>query len=87
MITPDLYLETLFNTEHLCILVTILPLPTVAKYSIAYNNATSAREHCGLALYKLINYYYCNDSKLTEFEMINTKNCSTAFVVMYRLTT
>ena len=29
--------------------------------------------------------FYCNDSKITEFEMIDTKNSSTAYVVMYRL--
>ena len=26
-----------------------------------------------------------NDSKITEFEMIDTKNSSTAYVVMYKL--
>ena len=31
--------------------------------------------------------FYCNDSKITEFEMIDTKNSSTAYVVMYKLTT
>ena len=30
--------------------------------------------------------FYCNDSKITEFETIDTKN-STAYVVMYRLIT
>ena len=38
-----------------------------------------------------INYckrtFYCNDSKFTEFEMIDTKNSSTAYVVMYKLIT
>ena len=29
--------------------------------------------------------FYCNDSKITEFEMIDTKNSSTAYVVMYKL--
>ena len=29
--------------------------------------------------------YSCNDSKITKFEMIDTKNSSTAFVVMYKL--
>ena len=29
--------------------------------------------------------FYCNDRKITEFEMINTKNSSTAYVVMYTL--
>ena len=27
--------------------------------------------------------FYCNDSKITEFEMIDTKNASTADVVIY----
>ena len=31
--------------------------------------------------------FYCNDSKITEFEMIDTKNSSTAYVVMYELIT
>ena len=31
--------------------------------------------------------FCCNDSKITEFEMIDTKNSSTAYVVMYRLIT
>ena len=31
--------------------------------------------------------FYCNDSKITEFEMIDTKNSSTAYVVMYTLNT
>ena len=30
---------------------------------------------------------YCNDSKITEFEMIDTKDSSTAYVVMYELIT
>ena len=28
--------------------------------------------------------FYCNDSKITEFKMIDTKNSSTAYVVMYK---
>ena len=31
--------------------------------------------------------FYCNDSKITEFEMIDTKNSSTAYVVMDKLIT
>ena len=31
--------------------------------------------------------FYCNDSKITEFEMIDTNNSSTAYVVMYKLIT
>ena len=31
--------------------------------------------------------FYCNDSKITEFEMIDTKISSTAYVVMYKLIT
>ena len=27
--------------------------------------------------------FYCNDNKITEFDMINTKNSSTAYVVIY----
>ena len=30
---------------------------------------------------------YCNDSKITTFETIDTKNSSTAYVVMYKLIT
>ena len=30
---------------------------------------------------------YCNDSKITEFDMIDTKNSSNAYVVMYKLIT
>ena len=29
----------------------------------------------------------CNDNKITEFDMINTKNSSTAYVVIYKLIT
>ena len=31
--------------------------------------------------------FYCNDSKITEFETIDTKNSFTAYVVMYKLIT
>ena len=31
--------------------------------------------------------FYCNDSKITELEMIDTKNSSTSYVVMYELIT
>ena len=31
--------------------------------------------------------FYCNDSKIAEFETIDTKNSSTAYVVMYKLIT
>ena len=38
-----------------------------------------------------INFYkrtfYCNGSKITEFKTIDTKNSSTAYVVMYKLIT
>ena len=33
------------------------------------------------------NTFYCNDSKITELKMIDTKNSSTAYVVMYKLIT
>ena len=29
--------------------------------------------------------FYCNESKITEFEMIETKNSSTAYVTIYKL--
>ena len=31
--------------------------------------------------------FYCNDSKITEFEMIDTENSSTPYVVMYKFIT
>ena len=31
--------------------------------------------------------FYCNDNKITEFDTINTKNSSTAYVVIYKLIT
>ena len=31
--------------------------------------------------------FYCNDNKIMEFDMINTKNSSTAYVVIYKLIT
>ena len=31
--------------------------------------------------------FYCNDSKITEFETIDTKDSSTPYVVMYELIT
>ena len=31
--------------------------------------------------------FYCNDSKITEFEMIDSNNSSTAYVVVYKLIT
>ena len=31
--------------------------------------------------------FYCNDSKITEVEIIDTQNSSTAYVVMYKLIT
>ena len=31
--------------------------------------------------------FYCNDSKITEFQKIDTKNTSAAYVVMYKLIT
>ena len=31
--------------------------------------------------------FYCNDNKITEFDMINTKKSSTAYVVIYKLIT
>ena len=30
---------------------------------------------------------YCNDNKITEFEMIDTTNAITAYVIMYKLIT
>ena len=31
--------------------------------------------------------FYRNDSKITEFEMIDTENSSTAYIVMYKFIT
>ena len=31
--------------------------------------------------------FYCNDSKIMELKMVDTKNSSTAYVVMYNLIT
>ena len=31
--------------------------------------------------------FCCKDSKITEFDVIDTKNASTAYVVMYKLIT
>ena len=36
-------------------------------------------------LHKLLKKNYCNKSKITEFEMIDTKDSSTAYVVMYKM--
>ena len=53
-------------------------------------------DHHGPSMYSghytaSINYckrtFYCNGSKITEFEMIDTKNSSTAYMVMYELIT
>ena len=33
----------------------------------------------------MLQKFYCNDSKITELEMIDTQNSSTAYVVMYKL--
>ena len=33
------------------------------------------------------NPFYCNDNKITEFKMIDTKNSSTAHMVMHKLIT
>ena len=53
-------------------------------------------DHHGPSMYSghytaSINYrkktFYCNDSKITEFEMIVTKNPSTSYVAMYKLIT
>ena len=45
-------------------------------YSDHYTTSINCREK-----------FYCNDSKIAEFEMIDTKNSSTAHVVMYKLIT
>ena len=29
--------------------------------------------------------FYCNDNKITEFEIIDSKNSSTAYVILYEL--
>ena len=53
-------------------------------------------DHHGPSMYSShytasINYckktFYCNDIKITEFEMIDTKNLSTAYLVTYKLVT
>ena len=40
-----------------------------------------------LPLLTVAKTFYCNGSKITEFEMINNKNSSTAYVVTYKLIT
>ena len=38
-------------------------------------------------LYQLLKKIYCNDSKIMEFEIIDTKNSSNAYIVRYNLFT
>ena len=40
-----------------------------------------------LPLLSVAKTFYCNDSKITEFEMIDAKNSSTAYVVTSKLIT
>ena len=39
------------------------------------------KDRCSIPMFKKT--FYCNDSKITEFEMHDTKIPSTAYVVMY----
>ena len=43
--------------------------------------------HCTASVNCCNKTFYCNDNKITEFDMINTKNSSTAYVVIYKLIT
>ena len=29
--------------------------------------------------------FYCNDSKITEFEIVDTKNSTTAYLILYKM--
>ena len=64
-------------------------------YSIHKFSLQATRDHHGLSMYsghytasiRCCKIFYCYDSKITKFEMIDTKNSSTAYVVMYKLHT
>ena len=52
----------------------------ICSHSIQYSGHYTASINC-------CKTYYCNDSETVEFEMIDTKNTSSAYVVMYKLIT
>ena len=52
--------------------------------SIEHHWSSIYSGHCTSSIY-CCKTFYCNDSKITEFEMNNTKNYSTAYVVLNKL--
>ena len=77
------------------ILTTILP-ETVVLGLHKFNLQATIDHHHGPSMYS--GHYtvsincckrtlYCNDSKITEFKTIDTKNSSTAYVVVYKFIT
>ena len=68
----------------------------IISYSLHKFSLQATIDHHGPSMYSdhytaSINFckkaFYCNDNKITEFEMIDTKNSSTAYVLMYQLIT
>ena len=55
--------------------------------TIAYHGPSIYSGHYTASINCCKRTFYCNDSKITELEMIDTKNSSTAYVVMYKFIT
>ena len=55
------------------------------KFSIDHHVPSMYSGHYTTSISYCKKKFYCNDSEITEFEIIHIKNFSTAYVVMYKL--
>ena len=72
-----------------------IPMDLTVEIGVHKFSLQATIDHHGPSMYSTISIvlhistvtktFYCNDSKITEFEMIDTKKFYTSYVVMYKL--
>ena len=91
VVNQSRYINNNFTKDRCSIPMDMTVVPGIHKF-----NLQATIDHHGPSMYAghytaSINCckrtFYCDDSKIAEFDMIDAKNSSTAYVVMYKLIT
>ena len=90
-VTTHTYLNNTFTKDRCPIPVDMTVVLGLHQFSLQANTdhhePSMYSGHYTASFNGCQNTFYCNDSKITEFEKIDTKNSSTAYLVMYNLIT
>ena len=85
------YINNYFTKDRCSIPIDMTVVLGLHKFSlqvtIAHHGPSMYSGHYTTSINCCKRAFYCDDNKITEFEIIDTENSSTAYVVMYKLIT